>query len=63
LGRSYHDCFDGDPSKLNKNEWAKLGYNNSAIHTDIVSTTNRKVTAYLANGVEKIIYKDGVFLV
>ncbi|PIP53606.1 thermophilic metalloprotease (M29) superfamily [Candidatus Beckwithbacteria bacterium CG23_combo_of_CG06-09_8_20_14_all_34_8] len=63
LGRSYHDCFDGDPSKLNKNEWAKLGYNNSAIHTDIVSTTNRKVTAYLANGVEKIIYKDGVFSV
>ena len=63
LGRSYHDCFDGDPSKLKKNEWAKLGYNNSAIHTDIVSTTNRKVTAYLANGVEKIIYKDGVFLV
>jgi len=63
LGRSYHDCFDGDPGKLNKNEWAKLGYNDSAIHTDIVSTTKRKVTAYLANGVEKIIYKDGIFLV
>jgi len=61
LGSSYHDCFDGDPSKLSKKQWEKLGYNDSPVHTDIVSTTDRTVTAYLKNGKEKVIYKDGQF--
>jgi len=63
LGRSYHDCFDGDPGIIKSSEWLKMGYNNSAIHTDIVSTTKRTVTAYMTNGSSRIIYVNGQFRV
>ncbi len=62
LGNAYHDCFEGDPSKVSKKEWEKLGYNSSSVHTDIISTAPRTVTAYLPNGKTKIIYKDGQFV-
>ncbi|MCR4288103.1 MAG: aminopeptidase [Deltaproteobacteria bacterium] len=61
LGKSYHDCFDGDPSKVSKKEWEKLGYNDSSVHTDIISTAPRTVTAYLTNVKTKVIYKNGQF--
>jgi len=61
LGNSYHDCYDGDPSKPSKKEWKRLGFNDSSVHTDIISTTKRKVTAHLVNGSERVIYKDGQF--
>jgi len=63
LGNSYHDCFVGDPSKVSKKEWVRLGYNSSSVHTDIISTTSRTVTAYLSNGKEMVIYKDGEFTI
>ena len=63
LGKSYKDSYPGEPSKVGKEEWAKLGYNDSVIHTDIVSTENRVVTATLENGKEMIIYKDGKFTI
>lgn len=63
LGASYKDTLDGDPSKLSKKEWEKLGYNDSAVHTDIVATSKRKVTAVLSDGKKKVIYDDGKFLV
>lgn len=62
LGNSYHDCFAGDPSKVSKAEWEKLGFNNSSVHTDIVSTTPRAVTAHLKDGSKKVIYKNGKFV-
>lgn len=61
VGRSYHDCFRGDPGKVSKKEWAAMGYNDSAEHTDIISTTDRTVTATLTNGKQKVIYADGQF--
>ena len=61
LGAAYHDCYDGDPSKVTKKGWEKLGYNDSVVHTDIISTTDRVITAYLKNGKEKVIYKDGQY--
>ncbi len=61
LGSAYKDCYKGDQSKVTAKQWEKLGYNDSVIHTDIVSTTDRTVTAFLANGEEKIIYKNGSF--
>ncbi len=45
LGRSYQDAFDGDPSEVSAERWAELGFNDSTVHTDIVSTTDRVVTA------------------
>ncbi|MDP3996454.1 MAG: aminopeptidase [bacterium] len=62
LGKAYHDCFDGDPSKVTKEEWKKMGYNDSSVHTDIVSTEERIVTAILKDGSERVIYKNGMFV-
>lgn len=61
LGSSYHDAFDGNPSGKTKEFWQRLGFNKSAIHTDVVSTSSRIVTATLKNGSEKTIYKNGQF--
>ncbi len=63
VGRAYQDCYQGDPAKVTKAQWEKMGYNDSAVHTDIVSTSNRTVTATLRNGKKKVIYKDGKFQV
>jgi aminopeptidase len=62
IGKAYKDCYRNDPSKLSKEDWEKLGYNDSAEHTDIVSTTDRTVTAYLTDGTSRVIYKDGIFI-
>jgi aminopeptidase len=62
LGNAYQDCYKGDPSKVSKKEWDRLGYNSSSVHTDMVSTSPRKVTAYLKNGKEMLIYKNGQFV-
>jgi aminopeptidase len=63
IGNAYRDCYLEDPSKLTDAEWQDLGYNNSAEHTDIVSTTDRVVAAYMKDGSSKVIYKDGMFTV
>lgn len=61
LGNAYHDCYDGDPAKVTKAGWKKLGYNNSSVHTDIVSTTDRTITAYFKDGSSQVIYKNGQY--
>lgn len=63
LGMAYQDCYKGDPSKLKKSDWKRLGYNDSAEHTDIVSTTDREVTAILSDGSELKLYHQGQFLI
>ena len=63
LGNAYKDSYSGNPSKVSKKKWAEMGYNESAVHTDIVSTLNRKVIAFLKNGEEKIIYENGKFVI
>jgi aminopeptidase len=62
LGNAYKDTFTGDMSTVTDQGWADMGYNSCPkVHTDIISTTNRMVTATLRNGAEKIIYRDGQF--
>ena len=61
VGRSYQDAYDGDPAALAPEEWERLGFNQSSVHTDIVSTTDRRVTARLRDGSERLIYADGEF--
>ena len=63
LGRSYADAYAGDSSAMSDADWKKLGFNNSSVHTDIISTTDRTVTATLEDGSEKVIYKNGQFQV
>ena len=62
LGMSYRDTYAGDVSKLTTKEAEKLGFNDSSVHTDIISTTRRTVTAHLKDGTTKVIYKDGRFV-
>lgn len=63
LGRAYKDSYPGTVAKVSKKKWDAMGYNDSIVHTDIVATTNRIVTATLANGKELVIYKEGKFTV
>ncbi len=63
LGMAYKDCYQGDAGKLSKEDWQEKGFNDAAEHTDFVTTKDRTVTAVLANGTKKIIYKDGRFVV
>ncbi len=61
LGRAYQDAYDGDPGTLKPEDWERLGFNDSSVHTDVVSTTERTVTATLEDGSERVIYRDGEF--
>ncbi|MBN2015882.1 aminopeptidase [Candidatus Dojkabacteria bacterium] len=62
LGAAYKDCFKGSPKNVKKRTWLKLGYNiDCAVHTDIMSTSDRIVTATLESGRERVIYKGGRF--
>jgi aminopeptidase len=61
VGRSYQDAYAGDPSQVQAEQWEQLGFNDSSVHTDIVSTTDRIVTAKLRGGAERVIYSDGEF--
>jgi aminopeptidase len=61
VGMSYRDCYRGDAKALKEKDWFSRGYNDSAEHTDIISTTDRTVTAILTDGSEKVIYADGMF--
>ncbi|MBI4363551.1 MAG: aminopeptidase [Candidatus Doudnabacteria bacterium] len=62
LGMSYRDTYAGNPAKLSKKQAGALGFNDSSVHTDIVSTSDRTVIAHLKNGKEKIIYRHGQFV-
>lgn len=62
LGNAYKDAFPGDVAKISADQWAEMGYNTCPkVHTDIVSTTRRTVTAFLSDESERVIYKDGEF--
>lgn len=61
LGSAYKDTYSKKMNKLNKEDWKNLGFNDSAVHTDIIATTDRTVTATLKNGKEIILYKSGEF--
>lgn len=62
LGAAYKECYAGDVSTLSPSQAKKLGYNESSVHTDIISTTKRTVTAHLKNGTQHIIYKKGHYV-
>jgi aminopeptidase len=63
LGSSYSDTYSGDPAKLTSALKKKLGFNDSALHWDIVNTEQKTVTAHLTNGRKIVIYDKGIFTV
>jgi len=63
LGSSYSDTYAGDPSRLTKRMKRSLGFNDSALHWDLVNTEPKTVTARLETGREILVYENGVFCV
>ena len=61
VGASYTDTYDGDPSKLTKEMKDKLGFNDSALHWDLVNTEKKTVTAHLTSGKKVVVYENGMF--
>ncbi|MFH1954029.1 MAG: aminopeptidase [Pseudomonadota bacterium] len=61
VGSSYTDTYDGDPATLTKEMKAKLGFNDSALHWDLVNTEKKTVTAHLRSGEEVVVYENGMF--
>ena len=61
LGSSYSDTYSGDPEKLTPALKKKLGFNDSALHWDIVNTEAKTVTAHLRDGSKIVIYDKGMF--
>ncbi len=61
IWKSFHDAFSWDIWAQTKEDWERMGFNDSPIHVDIMSTANRKVTATLFDWREIVIYEDGEF--
>lgn len=61
LGQSYRDAII-EQEKYSAEDLKNMGFNESSIHTDIISTSNRKVTAKLKDGREIVIYENGSFV-
>jgi len=61
VGASYADTYAGDPAELTDELKKELGFNDSALHWDLVNTEPKKVTAFLRDGTKTVIYEDGMF--
>ena len=62
IGDSFQECYRYNTKKMKKKSLEKYGFNSSVIHTDIVATSKRKITATLKNGTKRVIYENGKFL-
>ena len=61
LGSSYSNTYAGDSKRLNQALKQKLGFNESALHWDLVNTEKKRVTAHLQTGKAVTIYENGRF--
>ena len=61
LGASYSDTYNGDASELTPERKKELGFNDSALHWDLVNTEKKRVVAHLTSGRRVTVYEDGVF--
>ncbi len=61
LGASYAETYALGGKNLDDETKVKLGFNDSALHWDLVNTEPKTVRTKLRNGEEHIIYKDGTF--
>ncbi|MBN2140620.1 MAG: aminopeptidase [Desulfovibrionaceae bacterium] len=61
LGASYPDTYSGDQAEITAERKKELGFNDSALHWDLVNTEPKVVTAALKGGGSLVIYRDGEF--
>lgn len=62
LGASYAETYQEGGARLNSELKKELGFNDSALHWDLVNTEPKTVTARLTSGQERIIYEKGRFV-
>jgi aminopeptidase len=62
LGSSYSNTYVGDSNKLSPARKRKLGFNESALHWDLVNTEKKTVTVHLKSGKATVIYENGRFM-
>ena len=62
LGSSYSNTYAGDSKKLTAASKRGLGFNESALHWDLVNTEKKRVTAHLKSGKTVSIYENGRFV-
>ena len=63
VGSSYTESYTGNQADMTKQLKEKLGFNDSALHWDLVNTEQKTVTAHLTSGKRLVIYEDGQFRV
>jgi len=61
VGASYSDTYAGNTAELDKTAKRKLGFNDSALHWDLVNTEPKTVTAELTTGKKILLYENGEF--
>ncbi len=61
VGASYADTYAGDQFTLDGARKKKLGFNDSALHWDLVNTEQKTVTATLDDGSKLVVYRNGEF--
>jgi aminopeptidase len=61
VGASYADTYAGDQTSLDTAKKELLGFNDSALHWDLVNTQDKTVSALLEGGGSVTIYKNGEF--
>ncbi|MCB2145845.1 MAG: aminopeptidase [Deltaproteobacteria bacterium] len=61
LGASYADTYSGNVQSLTKEKKTRLGFNDSALHWDLVNTEKKRVVAHLIDGRRTTIYENGCF--
>jgi aminopeptidase len=61
MGSSYENTFSRDRAKLTQEHKIGLGFNDSALHWDLVNTQKKRVIATLSSGKSVTIYDNGKF--
>ncbi len=61
LGASYSDSYAGESALLTKKMKKELGFNDSALHWDLVNTEKKQVVAHLKDGKRVTVYENGKF--
>jgi aminopeptidase len=61
LGASYSDTYAGDPKELTSEKKQEYGFNDSALHWDLVNTEKKRVIAHLSSGKMFTVYENGEF--
>ncbi|HOP85625.1 MAG TPA: aminopeptidase [Syntrophorhabdaceae bacterium] len=61
VGASYADTYTGDTKEMTKALKKRLGFNDSALHWDLVNTEDKTVLAHLTTGKKITIYEKGMF--